>query len=76
VSLSLISSKYEKVEQHTRKKTDRPITLRFLVKDSVNPLCEFDLVLISPWLFHKLHIYTFHIFNTLKNLEGKEKKIP
>jgi len=39
VSLSPTLSKNEKIKQYIRKKTHKPIALRFLVEGGVIPLC-------------------------------------
>ena len=41
MNLSSTLNKNEKVKQYIRKKTHKPIVLRFWVKDCVIPLCMF-----------------------------------
>jgi len=49
VSLSLTLSENEKVEQHIRKKANKPNVLRFWVEVGVIPLCGSNSCLILVW---------------------------
>ena len=54
VSLSLILSRNEKLEQHIRNKTHKPNALRFWVEEGINSLCGSDSCLIVVRLLIKL----------------------